>query len=101
MATSSSASGLYSIAWDGHKTMSPPQFTETLMTGAQETMSPVAEYDLFQYKQTDEPVLPLEDAAQVAARLRQMDPSGAYFYRVVPADPNLSGFRVVKVPTSK
>lgn len=62
-------------------------------------MSPAAEYEVFDYKHFDEPVLSLDEAAQQAARLRASDSQNAY--RVVSADPDRNGFVVVKIPMQK
>jgi hypothetical protein len=58
-------------------------------------MSPVADYEVFEYKYFDEPVLSLNQAAEKAAALRKAD--SAHFYRIVPHE---QGFIVVKVPVS-
>jgi len=58
-------------------------------------MSPVAEYDVFQYKHFDEPVLSLDEATKKAAELRQSD--SQHVYRVVASDPTLSGFIIEKL----
>jgi hypothetical protein len=62
-------------------------------------MSPVADYEVFNYKLADEPVLPLDQAEQKAAELRSHDP--LHVYRVVPADPNQSGFVIVQTPINR
>lgn len=59
-------------------------------------MSPAIEYEAFQYKHFDEPALSLEQAAETASRLRKSDPNMTY--RVVPADSEMSGFRIEEVP---
>lgn len=62
-------------------------------------MSPIAEYDAFDFKLTDEPVLSLEEAERKAAGLRSGDPH--HIYRILPADPNQTGFIVVKIPAQQ
>ena len=62
-------------------------------------MSPVADYEVFEYTQSDEPTLSLDQAAAKAASLRRTYPANAY--RVVPVDSELSGFRVIKVPVTQ
>jgi len=59
-------------------------------------MSPVADYEVFDYKSADEPSLGLSEAIEKANRLRREDPS--YAFRIVPVDFDQSGFRVVKIP---
>jgi hypothetical protein len=62
-------------------------------------MSPVAEYEVFEYKEADEPVLSLTEATEKAARLRGENSANAY--RVVPANEEHTNFRVVCVPMHK
>jgi hypothetical protein len=59
-------------------------------------MSPVAEYEIFEYKHADEPLLTLEQAAEQAARSRRDDTKN--MYRVVAANPEGTEFRVIKIP---
>ena len=57
------------------------------------------EYDLFNLETADQAPLTLDEAAAKAAELRRGDKST--YYRVVPVDVNLTGFRIEKVPTEK
>ncbi len=62
-------------------------------------MSPTAEYEVFQYKHFDEPVLSLAEATEKAERLRRYDPKKVY--RVVPVDIEMTGFTVEKLSLEK
>lgn len=53
------------------------------------------DYELFDFKDFDEQPLGLGDAIRKAQKLRATDPYN--FYRVVPADAELTAFRVEKV----
>jgi hypothetical protein len=55
------------------------------------------EYDTFDYKHFDAPLLSLDEAEQSAARLRKTDPHSVY--RVLPGEED--GFIVAKVPLAK
>ena len=57
------------------------------------------EYDLFDLETVDQAPLTLDEAAAKAAELRKGDKST--FYRIVPVDVNLTGFRIEKVPNEK
>lgn len=59
-------------------------------------MSPIAEYEVFEYKHFDEPVLSLNEAAAKAAVLRKSDPD--HIYRVMPRE---EGFIIVKMPVTE
>jgi hypothetical protein len=53
------------------------------------------DYDNFEYKHFDEPALLLDDAIKMTAKLRTSDP--AHFHRIVPADSDMTSFRVESV----
>ena len=57
------------------------------------------DYDVFDYKHSDEDVLSLEEAAKKADQLRLADASN--FYRVRPVDSKMSSFRVEEVPKER
>jgi hypothetical protein len=52
----------------------------------------LVDYDTFDYKHFDEPVLSLEEATRRARGLRSSDPDR--IHRIVPVDPKMTGFRV-------
>ena len=60
-------------------------------------MSVDSEFDRFDYRYYDEEPLRLDQAAKKADQLSAEDPNS--FYRVVPTDDRLSGFRIEKIPT--
>jgi hypothetical protein len=53
------------------------------------------DYELFDYSSPDDAPLPLDEAMRKASQLRAA--GNAVFYRVVPVDSEMAGFRVVKV----
>jgi len=59
------------------------------------TLMESMEYDLFDYRHSDEVPLSLDEAMKKAAALRSSDKS--HFHRIVPTDENMNGFRVESV----